>query len=204
MNTQLKDILAVAVKESLRPKVDEAFNAFKRKEQQRVFAVRSASAIAATLLLFLTAPLFLVKTDQSPETLFSQNFEMPDGPSIPRGGSSGRQWMQALDAYDQARYTQAAGLIETALQNPAFEDKMAARYLLGICLSKEARYEQAIEALEKIDAGGILYPDAQWYVALFCLKANQVEKAKKYLIEMAGNDGHFKQREAAAILKKLK
>jgi tetratricopeptide (TPR) repeat protein len=202
MNTQLKDVLAVVAKESLRAQVDEAFNKFKQREQRRIFATRALLAAAATVLLFLAIP-FLTTVDRSPEALFSQNFEMPEGPSIRRDGNSDRLWVQALDAYDRAQYAKAADFIESALKNASFEDEAAAYYLLGMCFSAEARYGEAIQRLEKVNATGILYPDAQWYIALFCLKTKDVEKAKKYLTDMAANDGHFKQREAAAILRKL-
>jgi tetratricopeptide (TPR) repeat protein len=204
MHTQLKDILATAAKESLRPQVDEAFGEFKRLQQRRLFAMRGALAIAAAVLLFLIAPLFLTTTANSPEALFVQNFELPVEPSVQRGADSDRQWIQALNAYDQAQYATAAGFIKNALKNPAFEDKSSAYYLLGLCFSAEAQYDKAIENLEKVSETGILFPDAQWYIALFCLKTKDLEKAKRYLKEMAGNDGHFKQRKAAEILEKLK
>ncbi len=170
---------------------------------------RLALAGLSVLLLVLGVWQLAHRTQKETETLTALNtpqalFEAYFSPvelSHTLGAPAEDSYERARQLYAQRECAQALPLLDEALANPAFVARPTALLLKGTCLLEAGHIEAAIAALESIPpTAKIPHQQAEWYLALAYLKANQQPQAIQRLKSIAQQPRHLYSEKARAIL----
>lgn len=168
--------------------------------------------VLVLLLLMVLAGLYFMKSNaDEPEVstseIFAANYE--PFPNTINGQTRGEEGMisegdvdfqQAMLLYEQGDYQEALGRMEGGSTDAV---KLLYR---GIALLETGQTEGAIQSLEQAVAlADVEVQDAAtWYFALAHVKAGNVSEAQIALEAIVQMDEHYKKKEAADILEKLK
>lgn len=168
--------------------------------------------VLVLLLLMVLAGLYFMKStdDQSEfttEEIFAANYE--PFPNIINGQTRGEEGMiseedvdfrQAMLLYEQGDFQAALGRMKS--------DSLDAFKLLyrGIALLETGQTEGAIQSLAQAVAieNEEIEDAVTWYLALAHVKAANVSEAQIALETIVQRDDHYKKKEAADILEKLR
>jgi TolA-binding protein len=141
----------------------------------------------------------------TPEAMVANYYKAPQAPAV-RGDlqTSPSLWEQALLAYNDKQYTSAAQLFEKVLKRPEFDQRDAAYYYLGNIYLAEKQFPSALKYLKQVSHRSLLYPDAQWYIALAYLGNHQQEEAVLLLNQIGADEVHHQQENAKQLLERLR
>jgi hypothetical protein len=164
------------------------------------------SALATAAVLIIGIFLFQPKEKQDSAKMFSAN-NVEELPSFNvRSATPDSILLQIEKAYNQQQFSKVNDLIEQHLADipPEFRDLVS--IYNGVAYGERALYPKAIEIFSNPDIfdDSIYQPMADWYLALYFLKSEKIIKAKILLMEIAENTNHYKQNEAAKLLKEIK
>ena len=162
-------------------------------------------AIAASLAILLVgAWFFFLRGCSAPEELYAQHYTAYDGSTELRSenGIPKSLLSSAFDTYNEGNYREAlqrfAQILKLAPGNPR------ALFYQGICQMETGAFAPAGESFRRVLADGqnLYLSQASWYLAMTCLKVNDLECAKAQLSELAGATGRYRDA-AAEILEEL-
>ena len=166
-----------------------------------LFPQRFAMAAAAAVALIIVS----VFVFQGPQTdVLYADFYQPFSVKSVRGDSNNNLEGQIADTYNQEDYNAAKQLINQYLKD---SPDQANRFelLLANCHLNLNQTDQAITILTKLiqRSGNKYVEDAEWYLVLAHLKADNAEAAKKVLNTISSNENHIYKTHATRLLKKL-
>jgi tetratricopeptide (TPR) repeat protein len=203
-DSNLKIALAQHGKAMLRNDADQMYKAYKKQQKaRRVRMVYTLSAAAVFCLLAVSVLFFQSGTSHSPEQLYADYYAAPAA-SMTRKDGDPEAWQNALIAYNKKEYSHSIELLQSVLSDPAFKQQDAARYYQGQAYLGLKQLPAAIEAFQKVQKNSLLYPDAQWFMALAYLAHQQKEKSAAILNNIAADDTHHKQKQARQLLQELR
>jgi hypothetical protein len=177
----------------------------KKTEKQSLKVLWSSLAVAAILILGV----FLFKPNEKADAtqLFSAYINTDEIPSFAeRGGQSDSILILIETLFQQKRFEAVNELILNHQSdfNPETIDLIS--IYQGVAYGETAQYQNAVATFSnpEIFKYSIYQPMANWYLALYLLKSEQIIEAKIQFMEIAENSNHYKQKEALEILKKMK
>ncbi len=117
-----------------------------------------------------------------------------------RGAAAAGQYDQAVAAFNQHRYAQAASLLEQVMA--AGDSSAATGYYLGLARIGEKQYAKALEVLVPVARGNSVYkPDAAYFSGLAAYKTGNALQSRLLLQEVPASGAYHKK--AQQLLKKL-
>jgi hypothetical protein len=141
--------------------------------------------------------------DPNYPVLFTKNFIMPTHPTMLGGDPDTArlkvEWNEAVDAFEAGECTTAIPKMEALIKNPDFLHSDEAHLYIGTCLLKEKQTQAAIDQLSSIPSTAGVYQNAQWYIAMAYLQAEDQEKALKAFSDIAENKSSEKWKQAEKI-----
>lgn len=173
--------------------------------KSRAMVPRWVYAAAALLLLLVIAlPLYQKLNDPantyaSAETLYSENFQMPNAPAVRDATLS--SWRQA---YENKQFPEAIAELEKLLSNPAYPRKAEAQLFIGLSHLGAGDAQNAIETFQNVSPDSFEWEDAQWYTAMAYLKLNDTEKAKSILQALSVQASAELRAKAVKVLTQIK
>lgn len=167
---------------------------------------RKLIAIGFVIILILISGFlyFRHSTHQTLQNIFDQHFVQFPAPALNRTeGSPGlAPWTLAIAAYNRKEYPKATthfGEVMTASQGVDVEAEF---YMAVSRLGSGESIEAASGQLQEISEGKNTYSEqAKWYLALSYLRSHNADAAQKVLMEISLSPNHYKQSEAAQMLK---
>ena len=156
-------------------------------------------AAAAAVLLLIPVYLWL-KANPANERLFAVYF-------VPYQQAAGQPVAQdplsrALRQYRDKNYAQALPMLEQIVEKGGVSDS-ALFYKANVNLQLD-QPQEAIAGLRKITVQSGFHEEAQWYLALAYLQANETGKAKEIVSEIRAKPGHPYYKQAGKLARKLK
>ncbi len=173
---------------------------------KRIRWVSWAVAAAIVVLLSTWGIFQWNKTPVTPEDLFASHFLPYDAPQPIRSNSSETAGLPVdWTAYRAGDYQAAADVL---VGISAEEDALSylADFYLGQCylMLNPPQPQLAIKAFERVLEKDHDYREqAEWYLALAYLKADDLDDSHAHFEEIATNPDHFYQEKAAKILESL-
>ena len=156
-------------------------------------------AAAAAVLLLIPVYLWL-KANPANERLFAAYFvpyeQHTSQPAAPDPLN------HALQQYREKNYAQALPILEQIIDGGSVSDS-ALFYKANVNM-KLGQPQEAIDGLQKIPARSGFHEEAQWYLALAYLQANEPQKTKEIVSEISRKPAHPYQKKAAELARKLK
>lgn len=169
-------------------------NAGAQKKYYRYLAI--AASIAAVFLIFN-----IFTGEDTSDKIFSDYYTPYENMITSRSNDSGEQLREAMEAYDRNDFTNASVLLQQYLAtNP--ENKGAKLYL-AISQMETGATGSATRSLSGIIGDSLFGQQAQWYMALFQLRAGNTPEAKALLEQIGNDEGHYRAGDAGQILKDL-
>ena len=156
-------------------------------------------AAAAAILLLIPAYLWL-QANPANERLFAAYFVPYQQVASPAAAQD--PLSRALMQYRNKNYAQALPILERIMEQGNASDS-ALFYKANVDLQLGRPWE-AIDELQRIPAQSNLHQEAQWYLALAYLQANEREDAKKIVSEISAEPGHPYRNQAKRLASKLK
>jgi hypothetical protein len=161
-------------------------------------------AIAASLAIFTLVGYFAFYTSVDTNDLYAIYYSPYPDMIISRGEVTGseQQLTFGMQAYNDKNYVAASTLIEGYLAQGG-SNKSAYLYL-AISQLETGSFDKA-EGNFKIAAEDPNFvQQSDWYRALLYLKQDRLELARTTLKEIAGNDNHYKHKDAESLLNRFK
>lgn len=169
---------------------------------------RSMYAVAATLVLLITAYLFFLQPMPLPKAVVHYTVEYPNKMRFKSFGANTEpvppDVARAFKLYDEKAYQDAAdALAFVVARNP---ERMDFRFYFGVAAVKSKKYALAADVLELVTQTESEYQSvSQFYMGLACAGKGDKESAQKYLeAYIAPAEGVTFRKEAKAVLKSLK
>lgn len=145
------------------------------------------------------------RTDPSAVVNSYYELEGITGTGLLSGNTEEKTLQQAIDAFEGQDYQQALLGFNDLLSDPSFSQKPRAALLAGIALTQIGETEQAIRRFGEIPASArTYYLEAQWQTAYTLWKGGEEATALETWSSIAENPSHPRQKEAQAILSKMK
>ena len=168
--------------------------------------------MAAGVLILILAGFWLLKPTYTSEELFASYYTAPEPSAVlPASYYASRQggvaedstavtvWQEARQLLEQQQWTEALNKMETVpLDELAYLSEY--HYELGILYLENGLYEEAINALKKVE-NGQAYSKA-WYLALSYMAIGDAENARTQLLPLVGQPNAWRDL-AIGLLKKL-
>ena len=188
-------------------KVDEAVakSIDPTKKEAKVVGLRRIMAIAAAVLVLLTAGFWIwnQNSNASPVQLFATHFEMPPVPNVRSAETTiSEKWNTALTAYNENDFQKYIVEATSVLKSNTFEFQNEGYLLLGVSYLQLNDYANALTAFEKVSPSSSSGQDAVWYTALTHLKNKDLENAKSAFQKII-DANHSRKLKAGDILKQL-
>jgi tetratricopeptide (TPR) repeat protein len=163
---------------------------------------KSAYAIAAVLVIGLSAVLYLTKADPE-QMLFAESFHRYPGPaSLVRGEQADGKLAAALGQYEAENLDAALKIFQEILA--AEPGNTTAHFYAGLVCLELQDSPSAIAHLQsaRSDTSAELAEPAAWYLALAYLRKHDIAEAKSRLSQIIAADGAY-QEKAAKLLERL-
>ena len=159
-----------------------------------------AGLAAGIALLFLVWP-HLRSPDA--ESLFAEEIaDIYRNPELTRSGNGEAIWKEGALAYREQDFLEAASAFEQLFSLDPLD--MEAGFYTGICFLYASAPERAIPPLQTVAHSPSNYrKNATWFLGLAHYQAGDQTAAKSILIQIAGEEGHFKQDRAKALFEAL-
>jgi len=198
----------------LRPKMQSTKNDQNKEQEQTkdhqqkkakvksLFSQRIALAIAASIALILVA-VFIFQDQPDGQALYASHYQPFSVKNI-RGENSERLKVKIAEAYNLGNYEATKPYIIAYLQEgPDSADRY--ELILANCHLNLNETTQAIQLLTKVvKQEDINYrQDAQWYLALAHLKADDLSNAQQVLQLILQNENHLYYNKAKKLLAEL-
>lgn len=156
-------------------------------------------AAAAAVLLLIPVYLWL-RANPANERLFAAHF-------VPYPQAASQSVAQdplgrALQQYRDKNYAQALPILERLTDGGNVSDSVL--FYKGNVDLQLGRPQEAISALQRIGPQSGFHDEAQWYLALAHLQANEVEEARKIVSRINRKPTHPYARQAGELARKLK
>ncbi len=169
-------------------------NAGTQKKYYRYLAI--AASIAAVFLVFN-----IFSGEDSGDKLFSDYYTPYENMITSRSNDSGEQLREAMEAYDRNDFTNASVLLQQYLAtNPG---NKGARLYLAISQMETGATGSATRNLSGIIGDSLFGQQAQWYMALFQLRAGNTPEAEALLRQIGSDEDHYRTNDAGKILEQL-
>ncbi|MEO1514752.1 MAG: hypothetical protein AAFV95_07060 [Bacteroidota bacterium] len=208
LQRELAEVLAGEEVHELRTRIKEVDEVWKAssgrpsKPSRSIFSIRSIIGIAALLAIGIFTYTFLQPGTKDASELYAQHYEpyqlLLEDRSTSPGQPNAQDLQQAIRAYQQANYPEAARLF-AALQQQAPDNPTYAFYA-ALCALSTGQSQQAIDELSRLQSGDhLLVEQSRWYLALAHLQAENVTAAKAVLSQI--ENGQYKYQQAQRLLK---
>ena len=193
-----KSLIKEAVKNQLKQQAQKALKSEKKKIfQMQIFQV------AAAVIILVSAGFWYTSTLQSPETLFTQYYKSPV-PSIPRSENSNEQvFASAMDDFGNKEFAAMQAKLEELRSPSSSIDQSKVEFFSAVGFLEADNFENAIQHFAMVSQSSVLFPDAQWFLALTLLRSKRIEECKNLLSQIS-NSNHYKKQDAADLLGKLR
>jgi hypothetical protein len=169
-------------------------NAGGQSKYYRYLAI--AASIAAVFLFFN-----IFSGQNSEEKIFSSYYSPYENMITSRSNDTGEQLREAMEAYDREDFTQASVLLQQYLAtNP---DNKGAKLYLAISQMETGATGSATQNLSGIIGDSLFGQQAQWYLALFHLRAGDTREAEAVLKQIGSDEDHYRAGDAGKILQEL-
>jgi len=174
--------------------------------QSKAISIRQLYAIAAVVLLLITAGVLFINnnTSMTPSEVYAKNYSPYEDMILTRDavedGNSGL--IRGMEAYNNQNYSKSALHLTQYLDT--HQDQYGVALYLAISQMENEEFEKAEESFTLAQKDSSFSQQAQWYQALAYLKAEQLERAVSGLAEISSQKDHYKSDVASAILKELK
>lgn len=197
--------------ESLRTELKERFNNLDLAIPGRKREIFSWSYVAAAAIALIVLGLWLwqpsKKEAYTPEELYSMYMDeafVSQFRSL-EGDSLSEQWQKVLDLVEDSLQADAIPLIDSLMKDSSFVSRYGGRARLyqGHAYMYMENFEAALQSFELLSEENPYYDQILWYKALSLLRVGKGQEARDILQEIAGNEFHYKRKEAASILDKL-
>lgn len=197
--------LRKTVRKEVRAKAAAALAAHQKRKPTLSVVPRYLIAAGIASILALGAWYFTPATAASANELFADNFTMPTAPAL-RSASTPQDssWQVVLRLYRGEDFMALEPPITLLLQDSSFQRKDQARFLLGASYLAEENAKAAISLLQEVTSNSSLHQDAEWYLALAFLAAENTEAAQDQLAIIVADPRHYKYAEALAMLEALR
>ncbi|QHT69037.1 tetratricopeptide repeat protein [Rhodocytophaga rosea] len=158
---------------------------------------------AAAAVLLLMVPVFmLLRANESGEKLADSYFHAHENQWVSTDGDSSLS-AQAMEHYEEGKYAMALNIFEKMLGNNTAEAEV--QFYKGnsyLALKKTQEAIQSFEAVLTMPANKYT-EEAEWYLALSYVQADDEKQAKKILKGIMDNENHPYHKEAQDLMKKL-
>lgn len=192
--------------EILLPKMGSKQNATKEKAKvKNLFPQSWVLAIAATLTLLIVAlVVFNQQFGNTSQDLYASYYQPLSAKNV-RGTAQEELQANMLKAYNTSDYQSAKPLLEQLLEKQP-ENAERLTLLLANCLLNLDNTSKVIQLLKPLSIQNTsdFQEDAQWYLALSYLKANQIDEAKELIKEIQSNPNHLYTTKAKQLAIELK
>lgn len=159
-----------------------------------------------SLLLSLGGYFYVFNQSVSPEKLYAQNFEPYRNVVQPivRGEESNDKKTIAFSYYEQKNYKKAIELFNDLSSKKILDNNTLSFYKANAFLELK-QPQKAIDLLMPLteNSNSKWQKESLWYLALASLQKEDVESAKKYLLELK-NTSNFKTEAVNELLTELK
>ncbi len=167
------------------------------------------SRIAAGLLLFLVpASLYFYWDKTNPQRLFTSNFQSFENTELltMRGEENQTDFpekiKQGLKLYDLEKYEESLLYFNDQLKTEP--ENTRALFYAGMAYLETNQYENARTNLALVRFNDEKrFEEATWYLALTCLRQNEPDLARQYLMDLSELKGGFYEEDAKALLEEL-
>jgi len=161
-----------------------------------IAAAASLALLLASGMLFIFLNGQIVAPEQIAQKYYSPANAIQHIRSVERSDLTGTK--EAFSYYNNGQYVQALEYFQK-VKNEVISSFYSGNcyYELDDFTNAEVSFEYVIE-----DYNNMFIEQAEWYIALTCLKLNEVQKAKKYFGQIAESESPFAAR-SKKILKKL-
>ena len=193
-------------KAAIRHKIESiaAGHGKQKKAGGMVRILRPVMAVAATVLVFLTA-YFLLNQPPDNQAIFADNFTPYQDVLTTKGEPTNPidlLEVQAMNAYNGKEFDQAVDVFKKL--NKEEPDNAAYSFYLSISLLSQNKPAEAVHFLEIIAKGNSDFSEqADWYLALAHLANNDTSLAKAVLKHITKSTVHDRKKEAEKLLNEL-
>lgn len=159
---------------------------------------------AAMVIVLLSVSLYLGLTGKKQPWQMAYLQEVP---AFPTERGEADQLESIRQAFREQNWEEAESLLKTVLAQDEVSGKEELRFFLGLCQVKNkdsAGFGQASEVLSQVPKTSIYYEDASWWMALEAAQMDDDEKAMSLLEEISSQEGHLYQKQAQAVLARLR
>lgn len=158
-------------------------------------------AIAASILLLLSAGLFLIQSETaSPTELYAQYYNPDPGLPTVMGIEDQVDFRMAMNDYKQQSYSEALESFD-AISEQISNDTL--QYYKAMCHLNLNELDAAAGILSGIKENSVFVERKEWYQLLIALKTNDANAAAQIANKINANSKHFYYEEARQILDQL-
>jgi hypothetical protein len=179
------------------------------KPEAKVIAFNNTSRqmyywAAAAVLLLLVPFIFIIRNNSSPERLAGKYFQPYENQWVPANGDTAELSTQAMNHYEKGNHALVLPLLEKMLGNNTAAEAEVQFYKGNSHLALN-HAKDAIASFEAVLAmpANQYTEEAQWYLSLSYIKADEKAKAKELLSTIVATQNHPFHQKATDLLKKL-
>jgi hypothetical protein len=160
---------------------------------------------AAAVLLLLVPFIFIIRNTTSADKIFANYFKPHEYQGVPVSGDTADLSTKAMNHYEEGKYALALPILEKMLGNKAAAAEAEVQFYKGNSHLALNHAKDAVACFEAVIAmpANQYTEEAQWYLALSYIKADNKAKAKELLNTIVDTQNHPFHKDASELLKKL-
>jgi len=160
--------------------------------------------VAASAAAVISVGIFTFTNQKvSSDSLFQQAYQPYEATGLLRSAPSSNPSFIGVDLYNEQKYD--AAIAQFAIVLKENNEHPMCNFYTGLCYLEMNNFDKAIISFQKVitEKDNLFTEQAEWYMALGLLKANEKKDAYTILNQIVENNGYY-HKNAKELLKKLK